>query len=91
MEVTTTVVVSWTAQKFITPESYLVSFICLRLCDNALLISITHLVPNGLTSHKFTSLILNPGHTCTVRVTAVLGSTSSESDEVTTNTITEGM
>ena len=91
MEVITSVVVSWTAQKFITPESYSVSFICLRLCDNALLISITHLVPNGLTSHNFTSLILNPGHTCTVRVTAVLGSISSESDEVTTNTITEGL
>ena len=91
IEVTMSVVVSWTAPHFVTPETYSVSFICLRLCDNALLISFTQVVPNGLTSHYFTSIILNPGHTCTVRVTAVLSSISSESDEVTTKTIIEGL
>ena len=47
-------------------------------------------VPNGgATSHTITPL--NPGNICTVRVTAVFGSTSSESAEVLTVTPTEGM
>ena len=43
----------------------------------------------GATSHTITAL--NPGNNCTVRVAAVFGSTSSESDNILTNTTTVGM
>ena len=89
--ITMSLVVSWTAPKFIISESYSVSLMCLRLCDQNLYVLITHSVPNELTSHNFTSIIFNSGYACTVRVTAFLGSISSESDEVTTNIITEGV
>ena len=82
--------VSWTAPQFITPNNYSVSINCTRLCDNVLTISGVQSVPNGgVTSHTITPL--NPGNICTVRVAAVLGSTSSESAGVTTTTLTEGI
>ena len=84
---TSSIMVSWTAPQF-TPDSYSVTVGCLRLCDNLPTISGTLVVPNGgATSHTITPL--DPGNFCTV--TAVLGNTSSESDEVITITLTEGM
>ena len=81
--------VSWTAPQF-TPDNYIVFVFCLRLCDNVLTNVGVQPVPNGgATSHTITPL--DPGNICTVRVAAVFGSTSSESDKVFTNTLTEGM
>ena len=86
---TSSIMVSWTAPQFITPDSYNVLITCTRFCDN-ISISDVQSVPNGgATSHTITPL--NPGNICTVRVAAVVGSTSSESAEVTTTTITEGI
>ena len=86
---TSSIMVSWTAPQFITPDSYNVSIICTRFCDN-IQISDVQSVPNGgATNHTITSV--NPGNNCTVKVTAVVGSTSSESAGVTTVTPTEGM
>ena len=86
---TSSIMVSWTAPQF-TPDSYTVSVFCLRLCDNVPTITGVQPVPNGgATSHTITAL--NPGNNCTVWVAAVFGSTSSESDKVFTNTLTEGM
>ena len=84
---TSSIMVTWTAPQFITPDSYNVSIICTRFCDN---ISDVQSVPNGgATNHTITSV--NHGNNCTVKVTAVVGSTSSESAGVTTVTPTEGM
>ena len=82
------ILVSWTAPQY-TPDSYNVSIICTRFCDN-MQISDVQSVPNGgATNHTITPV--NPGNNCTVKVTAVVGSTSSESAEVTDITPTEGM
>ena len=87
---TSSIMVSWTALQFITPDSYSVSITCTRLCNNLLTTSGMQSVLNGgATSHTITPL--NPGNVCTVRVAAVFGSTSSESAEVTTTTLTESI
>ena len=84
---TSSIMVSWTAPQF-TPDNYSVTFICFLLCDNAPSTGM-QVVPNGgATSHTITSL--NPGSDCTVRVAAMFGNTSSESDQVDTTTLTEG-
>ena len=86
---TSSIMVSWTAPQFITPDNYSVTFICLRLCDNAPSTGM-QVVPNeGATSHTIAPL--NSGSNCTVRVAAVFGNTSSESDQVATTTLTDGM
>ena len=85
---TSSIMVSWTAPQFITPDSYQLP---VRLCDgNVPTKSGVQPVPNGgATSHIITAL--DPGNFCNVRVTAVFDSTSSESAEVLTVTPTEGM
>ena len=68
---TSSIMVSWTAPQFITPDSYNVSIICTRFCDN-IQISDVQSVPNGgATNHTITPV--NPGNICTVKVTAVVG------------------
>ena len=86
---TTSILVSWTAPQFYTPDSYSVTISCMRLCDNVQTFSGTQPVSNGgATSHTITSL--DPGNNCTVRVTAMLSGTSSESGPVNANTLSEG-
>ena len=81
--------VSWTAPQF-TPDNFNVSVGCMRLCDNKPTISGVQMVHDGgATSHTITPL--DPGNFCTVKVIAVFGSISSESDEVVTTTLTDGM
>ena len=87
---TSYIIVSWTAPQFITPDNYTVSVNCLRLCDSLPIMSDVQMVSDGgATSHTITPL--DPGNFCTVKVAAVFGSNSSESDEVFTTTLTEGM
>ena len=82
--------VSWIAPQFITPDSYNVSITCLRFCDSVTTISGVQPVTNGgATSHNITAL--DPDNFCNVIVTAVFGSTSSESAEVFITTLTEGI
>ena len=86
---TTSILVSWTAPQFYTPDSYSVTISCMRLCDNVQTFSGTQPVSNGgATSHTITSL--DPGNNCTVRVAAMLSGTSSESGPVNTYTLSEG-
>ena len=86
---TSSIMVSWTAPQF-TPDSYTITVFCLRLCDSLPIISAMQMVSDGgATSHTITPL--DPGNNCTVRVTSVFGSISSESDKLVTTTLTEGM
>ena len=86
---TTSILVSWTAPQFYTPDSYSVTISCMRLCDNVQTFSrFQPSLNGGATSYNFTSL--DPGNNCTVRVAAMLSFTSSESGPVSANTLTEG-
>ena len=87
---TTSILVSWTAPQFYTPDSYSVTISCMLLCDNNVqTFSATQPVSNGgATSHTITSL--DPGNSCVVRVAAMLSGTSSESGPVNVNTLSEG-
>ena len=87
---TSSIMVSWTAPQFITPDSYFVSVNCLQLCDSLLTKSVIEIIPNGgATSYTITPL--NPGNNCTVNVAAVFGCLSSESDNVYNTTLTAGI
>ena len=86
---TSSIMVSWTAPQFITPDSFNVSVGCLRLCDGIPTKSGVLVVPDGgATSHTITPL--DPGNFCTVKVIAVFGRKSNESGEAFTITLTEG-
>ena len=85
----TSIMVSWADPQVYTPDSYSVTINCMRLCDNVQTFSDTQAVSNGgATSHDVTSL--DPGNNCTVRVTAMLSGTSSESGPVNAITLSEG-
>ena len=86
---TTSILVSWTAPQFYTPDSYSVTISCMRLCDNVPTISgLQPVSDGGATSHTISSL--NAGNNCTVRVAAMLSGTSSESSPINANTLSEG-
>ena len=62
----------------------------MQLCNSTNKLTNVLMVSGGATSNTITGL--SPGNNCTVRVTAVFASSGiSESNEVNTNTISEGM
>ena len=81
---------SWTAPQY-TPDYFNVSVGCFRLCDNTPTQSGVQIVPDGGGATNHTITALDPGNACTVNVIAVFGNTSSESDQVVTTTLTDGM
>ena len=87
---TTSIMVTWTAPKSVTPESYSLSTSCLRLCDIAPTSGVLP-VPNGGAATSYTINNLEPGVACTVRVIAMVGSFSSQSNAVLTTTLTAGI
>ena len=51
---TSSIIVSWTAPQFITPDNYTVSVNCLRLCDSLPIMSDVQMVSDGgATSHFY--------------------------------------
>ena len=87
---TTSIMVAWTAPESVTPDSYSVSFGCLRVCDSEPTTAGVEAVPNGGAATSYVINDLEPGVTCTVRVIAMVGSASSQSNEVLTSTLTAG-
>ena len=85
---TSSIIVSWIAPQF-TSDSYSVTVSCSPLCDNLPTLSSVLVSNGGATNHTITAL--DPGSVCTVKVIAVFGNTSSESDQVNTTTLTDGM
>ena len=85
---TTSIRVSWTYTPFF-PESYTVCYSCRLLCDSQTpSIILTNNVTGTANSHTISSL--NAGSSCTVSVTAVFGSSNSNTITSSTNTSTTG-
>ena len=75
--------VSWSPPQF-PPDSYNVSYSCQLLCVSELYLSSSDTVNGSVTTHTITSL--NAGSNCTVSVTAVYGSNTSNT--ITSSTVT---
>ena len=84
---TTSIKVSWTHPTYF-PESYTVSYSCQFLCDSQTPSVQTSTVTGTANSHTISSL--NAGSSCTVSVTAVFGSSSSNTITSSINTSTAG-
>ena len=80
---TSSIVVSWSPPQF-PPDSYNVSYSCQLLCVSELYLSSSDTVNGSVTTHTITSL--NAGSNCTVSVTAVYGSNTSNTITSSTNT-----
>ena len=80
--------VSWTPPQF-APDNYTISYSCQLLCNSELYISSSDTVDGTATTHTITSL--NAGSNCTVSVTAVFGSSSSNTVTSFTNTTSAGI
>ena len=80
--------VSWSPPQF-PPDSYNVSYSCQLLCVSELYLSSSDTVNGSVTTHTITSL--NAGSNCTVSVTAVYGSNTSNTITSSTNTISAGI
>ena len=85
------IMISWTAPQFSTPDNYSVSISCIRLCDNVTTLSALQVVPGGGATTSNTVTGLNPGNVCNLRVIAAVGSVSRQSDVAITSTLTAGM
>ena len=85
---TSSTMVSWTPPQF-APDSYNISYSCQLLCDSELYLSSSDTVNGTATTHTITSL--NAGSNCTVSVTAVFGSSSSNTVTSSTNTTSAGI
>ena len=84
---TTSIMVSWTHPLYF-PENYTVSYSCQLLCDSQTPPVQTNTVTGTANSHTISSL--NAGSSCTVSVTAVFGSSISNTITSYTNTSTAG-
>ena len=82
------IMVSWTPPQF-APDSYNISYSCQLLCHSELYPSSSDTVNGTATTHTITSL--NAGSNCTVSVTAVFGSNSSNTVTSSTNTTSAGI
>ena len=80
---TSSIVVSWSPPQF-PPDSYSVSYSCRLLCVSEIYSSSSDTVNGSVTTHTITSL--NAGSNCTVSVTAVYGSNTSNTITSSTNT-----
>ena len=80
--------VSWSPPQF-PPDSYIVSYSCQLLCVSELYLSSSDTVNGSVTTHTITSL--NAGSNCTVSVTAVYGSNTSNTITSSTDTISAGI
>ena len=80
------IMVSWLPTQF-TPDSYKISYSCWLLCG----LPVPHptVSANGASSPHVISA--NPGSQCTVSVTAVFGSNTSNTVTATTNTLFTGI
>ena len=83
---TSSIMMSWTSPQ-LTPSSYTVSYSCQLLCGSQQTPG-TATVDGGDTTHIISSL--NAGSSCTVSVTAVFGSNSSNTVTSSTNTTSAG-
>ena len=83
---TSSIMVSWSPPQF-PPDSYNVSYSCQLLCVSELYLSSSDTVNGSVTTHTITSL--NAGSNCTVSVTAVYGSNTSNT--ITSSTDTTGI
>ena len=84
---TSSIMVSWSSPQF-PPDSYNVSYSCQLLCGSELYLSSSDTVNGSVTTHTITSL--NAGSNCTVSVTAVYGSNTSNTITSSTDTISTG-
>ena len=80
--------VSWSPPQFL-PDSYIVSYSCQLLCVSELYLSSSDTVNGSVTTHTITSL--NAGSNCTVSVTAVYGSNTSNTITSSTDTMSAGI
>ena len=78
------VVVSWSAPSY-TPDNYTIFYFCQRLCD--LSVTIIETTETSITSQA----TIAPGTSCTVDVTAMFGSHSSNTIQSSINTTSEGI
>ena len=85
---TSSIMVSWSPPQF-PPDSYNVSYSCQLLCVSELYLSSSDTVNGSVTTHTITSL--NAGSNCTVSVTAVYGSNTSNTITSSTNTTSAGI
>ena len=80
--------VSWSPPQF-PPDSYNVSYSCQLLCASELYLSSSDTVNGSVTTHTIISL--NAGSNCTVSVTAVYGSNTSNTITSSTDTTLAGI
>ena len=85
---TSSIMVSWSPPQF-PPDSYNVSYSCQLLCVSELYLSSSDTVNGSVTTHTITSL--NAGSNCTVSVTAVYGSNTSNTIISSTDTMSAGI
>ena len=85
------IMISWTAPQFSTPDNYSVSVACSRLCDNAPTALGMQVISGGGATTSYTVTGLNPGNLCDLRVLAAVGSISRQSDIAITSTLAAGM
>ena len=84
------IMVSWTAPQFITPDNYSIEVSCFRLCDSVPTLSGMLMIPHGGATN-YTITPLEPNNLCTMRVIAMIGSTSGLSTEKVTTTLFAGL
>ena len=81
-----TIVVSWTGPSY-TPDSYNISYLCQSLCDSKIDVVTT----TGINVSTTSQATIAPGTSCTVNVTAMFGSFSSNTISSSINTLSEGI
>ena len=82
-----TLFVSWAGPPSYTPDSYNISYSCQRLCDSNMDVITT----TGTNVSTTSQVTIAPGTSCTVSVTAMFGSFSSNTISSSINTISEGI
>ena len=87
ISISSSIVVSWSSPEEFAADRYIVSYSCQNVCGSQQTLSDT--VSGTTTTHTVSSL--NAGSTCTVSVTTVFGSNSSNTVTNSTNTTSTGM